>query len=80
MDPNEQREKARDFAKANIRELAFEVNEWSDTARLRDGRLRELAVLCEFAGEHYALRVAEDFARRAAFDFVINATPDTHKG
>lgn len=55
---------AKQFAATHTRELAGEILEWQDTAILRDGKLRELAKLCDFAA-HDALKVAEHYAERA---------------
>lgn len=69
---------ARKFAALHSIELAREIIEWQDTALLRDGRLRELALLCSYA-EHDALRVAEHIATRAVFDTAVREPQPTEQ-
>jgi hypothetical protein len=59
------------FANAHWRECAEELIEWQDTARLRDGKMRELAQLCEALEKSRSMAVAEAYARRAIFDAVV---------
>lgn len=58
------------FAREHLRECAEELLEWSDTGRLRDGRVRELARMCWWGQEHY-LQVAENTIKCAALEFVV---------
>jgi len=70
------RNQCRDFAKLHLKECCAELIEWQDTAILRDGRMRELAKLCnQWVDNHDGLRVAESFINRAAIDLV--AAPDS---
>lgn len=62
---------AEKFAKQHIVEISGEMLEWRDTSFLRNGRVRELSrMLMPMAGS-YALGVAESYAQRAAFEFVV---------
>lgn len=63
----ELKEESRQFAVEHLAECAAELIEWHDTARLRDGKVRELGKMCaEWVGEHDALRVAERMVEREA--------------
>ena len=73
---SEDRKKLRDeseaFAAAHMRDCAEELLEWSDTALLRDGKVRELARLCAvWAGDRDALPIAERIVQRAALRAVM---------
>ena len=59
------------FAKDHVVVICEEVLEWHNTSILREGRVRELARLLEPLADSYALSVAESYARRAAFEFVV---------
>lgn len=68
------RTEAEAFAKQHLSECSAELMEWQDTAILRDGKVRELALMCNrFTDGHSSLRVAESFVNRAAHEFVIAA-------
>ncbi len=63
------RTRCQDFAKLHLTACCAELLEWQDTAILCDGRVRELAALCNtFVGNHDGLRVAESFINRAAVE------------
>lgn len=67
MDRKKLRDESEEFAAANLRECAEELLEWSDTAFLRDGKVRELARLCAvWTGDRDALPIAERIVQRAA--------------
>lgn len=67
MNRSELRDASEAFAAANLRECADELLEWSATALLRNGKVRELAKLCaEWAGERDALSIAERIVQHAA--------------
>lgn len=71
MDRVKLRDESEKFAADHLRECAEELLEWSDTAILRDGKVRELAQLCAvWAGHHDALAIAESLIKRAALQFV----------
>ncbi len=55
---NEQREAAIALAEANIAQCCAELIAWADTGVLPDGKVREVAKLCAFAGNH-VLAVAD---------------------
>lgn len=65
---------AREFAMQHAIELAREQNEWDDLAVLPDGKMRELALLCDFAG-HSSLAVAQNFAGRALREVALSSPP-----
>lgn len=68
------RQQCKDYAKTHLKECSAELIEWQDTAILRDGRVRELAAMCnEFISNHDGLRMAESFINRAAVESM--ATP-----
>jgi hypothetical protein len=58
------------FARQHVREIAREIIEWQDTALLRQGRLRELAAICNGITRTHALSVAEALAVREALILV----------
>jgi len=64
----EVRERGEAFAGEHVVECAAELLEWSNTALLRDGRIRELAKMLAKLDEHHALPLAERFATRAALE------------
>jgi hypothetical protein len=65
------RDACKAFAIEHLSECAAEMGEWQDTAVLRDGRVRELAAMCnKFVSNHDGLRMAESFIYRAAVDSV----------
>ena len=66
----EQREAAIALVEANLAQCCTELIEWSDTGVLSDGKVREVARLCAFAG-HSDLSVAETIIKRLAFEFVV---------
>ncbi|HWH74943.1 MAG TPA: hypothetical protein VNV16_11845 [Methylibium sp.] len=66
---------AKAFADQHTQELAAEIVEWQDTAVLRDGKLRELARLCGFAGND-ALTVANHIATLAALEVAARKRPE----
>lgn len=67
MDRKKLRDESEEFAATNLRECAEELMEWSETALLRDGKVRELARLCAvWAGDRDALPIAERIVQRAA--------------
>jgi len=71
IDRNKFRAESEDFAKANLKECAIELLEWSETAILRDGKVRELAVLCKkWVDARDALNIAENVVKRAALEKV----------
>lgn len=62
---------AEDFAKDHLRECAAELIEWSDTAVLKDGKVRELARLCSEMVPHACegLKLAQRLVEREALLF-----------
>jgi hypothetical protein len=62
------RDSGRLFAEQHVRELAMEILEWQNTALLRDGKLRELAHILKALDASHALKIAENFAIRAALE------------
>lgn len=61
-----------EFAALHLAECCAELIEWKDTAILRDGRVRDLSVLCaKFIARHDCLAVAESFINRAAMNSVV---------
>ena len=72
MDIKKLRDESEEFASANLRDCAEEILEWSDTALLRDGKVRELARMCAvWAGDRDALSIAERIVQRAALLAVV---------
>lgn len=64
-------DQAEKFVKQHIVEISGEMVEWRNTSLLRNGRVRELSrILTPLAGT-YALGVAESYAQRAAYEFVV---------
>lgn len=62
------------FAKLHVQQLAVELLEWQNTSILRsDGRVRELAHLLKALDTAHALKIAENFAIRAALEFVATS-------
>lgn len=62
------------FCRDNLRECCAELVEWSRTALLCDGKLRELAKLCgHYISEHDALKVAERMVQQLACESVCSA-------
>ena len=71
MTSNELRLVSIQFARDNLKECAQEVIEWHDTAILRDGKVRELAKMCnEWASGVDDLRLAERIVERVALEEV----------
>jgi hypothetical protein len=71
------RDAATAYAREHARELATELLEWSDTALLRDGRVRELAQMLQVLDAAHALTLARSFAERAALELAARrTTPD----
>ncbi len=65
----EARTAAEEFAKGNASECAAEIINWQDTAILKDGKVRDLAVLCaKYVGGDHALRAAESLIHRACME------------
>jgi hypothetical protein len=76
---NAAREAAESFCAANLKTCCAELVEWSRTALLRDGKVRELANLCAvYMGEYDSLKLAERMVQNAACEFV--ATKEYWKG
>ena len=73
----EARDMATAYAREHARELAAELLEWSDTALLCDGRVRELARMLQVLDAAHALTLARSFAERAALELAARrTTPD----
>ncbi|WP_157661653.1 hypothetical protein [Burkholderia ubonensis] len=71
------RNKATAYAREHAQELAVELLEWSDTALLRNGRVRELAQILKTLDAHHSLTLARSFAERAALEQAARrTTPD----
>jgi hypothetical protein len=64
-------DKAEEFAKEHIVVISEEMVEWRNTSLLRAGRVRELAQILVPLADSYALSVAESYAQRAAYEFVV---------
>jgi hypothetical protein len=64
-------DEATKFAEQHIVAISEEMLEWRNTSLLRNGRVRELAQMLEPLADSYALSVAESYAQRAAFEFVV---------
>jgi hypothetical protein len=64
-------EKAENFSKEHVVVLCEELLEWSNTAILRGGRLRELATMISPIAGTDSLKVAESYAKSAAYEFVV---------
>lgn len=64
-------DEAEKFALQHIVVISEEVLEWRNTSLLRNGRVRELARILGPLADSYALSVAESYAQRAAFEFVV---------
>jgi hypothetical protein len=64
-------ENAAKFANEHVVVISEEMLEWTDTSILRDGKVRELARMLRPVADSYALSVAESYAKRAAFEFVV---------
>ncbi|NML34883.1 hypothetical protein [Paraburkholderia antibiotica] len=67
-------DRAKSFAKEHLIECAAELLEWSRTALLRDGRVRELAVMLEPLDMHNPLALAEAIVKHAALERVAAAS------
>ena len=68
MDPKQQMETAKKFAKNNIVTLCTELKSWHDTALLPDGKLRELARMLPVSDP---LPLAQNLVEYAAIEYVI---------
>jgi hypothetical protein len=65
------REAAEAFCAANLKACCAELVEWSRTALLRDGKVRELASLCAvYMGEYDSLKLAERMVQNAACELI----------
>jgi hypothetical protein len=64
-------DQAEEFAKEHIVVISEEMVEWRNTSLLRAGRVRELAQILVPLADSYALSVAESYAQRAAYEFVV---------
>lgn len=73
--PSEQLLKAQEYTQRHLTELAYELLEWHKTSILRDGKVRELARLCDFAG--HPLAVAEKLISDECLEIVARA--QTHE-
>jgi len=69
--------KAEEFAKEHIIAISEEMIEWRDTSLLREGRVRELSRMLIPVAASYALSVAESYAQRAAYEFVVQQGKDS---
>lgn len=69
-DPTSVRTAARSFAARHAAELARELNAWSDTALLPEGRLAELAAILAPVDLQRDMALAEQYANRAIRDAV----------
>ena len=69
-DPTSIRTAARSFAAQHVAELARELNAWSDTALLPEGRLTELAAFLAPVDLQRDMALAEQYANRAIRDAV----------
>jgi hypothetical protein len=58
--------RAKVFAEENLQTLAAELVEWSETALLRDGMMRELARMLEPVDSMHSLTIAERLVQHAA--------------
>lgn len=57
------------FAKEHMAECVNEILEWQRTSILRDGKVRQLAQLCNH-GAGTGLSVAQSLVERAAYEFI----------
>jgi hypothetical protein len=64
-------DEAEKFATQNIIEICQEMLEWRSTSLLKNGRVRELSRILTPLADSYALSVAESYAQRAAYEFVV---------
>jgi hypothetical protein len=64
-------DQAEKFARQHIVVISEEMLEWRNTSLLREGRVRELSRILTPLARSYALGVAESYAQRAAFEFVV---------
>jgi hypothetical protein len=64
-------QQAEEFAKEHIVVISEEMIEWRNTSLLREGRVRELSRILTPLADSYALSVAESYAQRAAYEFVV---------
>lgn len=71
QDNNEKLEEAKRLIRENLETCCRELLEWHDSGILRDGKVREIARLCSFAGSS-ALSLAEGLIERAAIEHVCN--------
>ncbi len=69
-DPISVRTAARSFAAHHVAELARELNAWSDTALLPEGRLGQLAAILAPVDLQRDMALAEQYANRAIRDAV----------
>lgn len=74
--PSQQLQEAQEYTQRHLAELAYELLEWHKTGILRDGKVRELARLCDFAGPS-ALAVAEKLISDECLEIVARA--QTHE-
>lgn len=68
-------EKAKEYARSNIKDLASEIKDWKSSSILQDGKLRVLAKILEKEHEissHYSLTIAESICNDAFAEFVIS--------
>lgn len=65
MDCTNQREAGKQFCERNLRECCEEILEWETTGTLRNGKVRLLAKISDYAGDD-ALSVAAGIVKRTA--------------
>lgn len=72
MTVQEQQALAVAFCKANLLECCVELLQWNDTKRLREGKVRELCGMLDFAG-YSALAVAEELVKLTAMERLVSS-------
>ena len=68
---------ASDFLDDHLYEAALEIQEWAETAILRDGVIRRAALILAPLGTDFTQRlaIAQSLANRKALAFVIESFP-----
>lgn len=77
MNVDEKMKIAQDFVNDNLVQLCWEYAEWSEAGILCEGKMRELANLCEYSQyweEHTTINMAKDMVTHAATLMIAGKT------
>lgn len=65
-------DRGRAYIAENLLEACQELLEWQNTGLLRDGVMREAALILEPLDTHHSMKIAEDEVKRQAMEAVVN--------